>query len=106
RDLLLPKGSTRLLAGDHVFVALRPKARWLLDHVFSPEDSPLVDEPLDGRTSLAELRTAYGLDLPAAPDTTLAEFLRDRLGREAEPDDRVREGMLRFTVLSVDSHGM
>jgi potassium/hydrogen antiporter len=105
RDLVLPKGSTRILAGDHVFVTLRPKARWLLDHVFSPEDSPLLPEPLDGRATLNELHREYGLTLPGSERTTLGQLVRDELGRAAQPGDEVRLGMLRFTVLTVEPDG-
>ncbi|HLT39032.1 MAG TPA: potassium/proton antiporter [Enhygromyxa sp.] len=105
RALVVPKGSTEILPGDHVFVTLRPKSRWLVDHVFSPEGAALLVETLDGRTTLAELEARYGLPLPGAPTSTLADILRERLGRPARKGDTVTFGMLRFTVFDSDRNG-
>ncbi|HVI02327.1 MAG TPA: potassium/proton antiporter, partial [Enhygromyxa sp.] len=105
RELVVPKGSTVILPGDHVFVTLRPRSRWLVDHVFSPEGSAMLLEPLDGRASLAELEQRYGLPLPGEPSRTLAELLTDTLGRSVQRGDQVKLGMLRFTVADVDRHG-
>lgn len=104
-ELLVPKGSTFILPGDHVFVTLRRSARWLLDHVFSPTGSPLMPEPMPGGLTLAQLRSTRGLPLVGDPQETLAEFIRGRLGRRPEPGDAVHVGMLRFVVLDVDAHG-
>jgi cell volume regulation protein A len=106
RELVVPKGTTVVLPGDHVFVTLRPRSRWLVDHVFSPEGSATLFEPLDGRTSLAELEQRYGLPLPGQPTDTLADALRERLGRALQRGDQVSFGMLRFTIADVDSQGV
>lgn len=105
RELVVPKGSTVVLPGDHVFVTLRPKARWLVDHVFSPEGSAVLTEPLDGRATLAQLEAVHGLPLLGDRNSTLGELLRERLGRAVERGDQVCFGMLRFTVLDVDRNG-
>lgn len=104
-DMVVPKGSTTLHAGDHVFVTLRPKARWLLDHVFSPQRSPLIADPISGRSTLKELRATQGISLPGDPSCTLASFLRHEIGRSLERGDELRLGMLRFLVLDVDGDG-
>ncbi|MFO7566998.1 MAG: potassium/proton antiporter [Enhygromyxa sp.] len=106
RALVVPKGSTELLPGDHVFVTLRPSSRWLVDHVFSPEGTALLVEALDGRATLATLEAEYGLPLPGERDSTLADALRARLGRPVQKGDEVSFGMLRFTVLEVDRDGL
>lgn len=104
-EMILPRGSTVLQPGDHVFVTLRPKDRWMLDHAFSPGTSPLLAEPLDGKASFAELHEHHGLPLLADGETTLATYLRERLGRAARPGDEVPVGLLRFVVLEVDRAG-
>ena len=106
RELVVPKGSTEILPGDHVFVTLRPKSRWLVDHVFSPEGTALLVEALDGRATLAELEARYGLPLPGARTSTLADALREQLGRPVQTGDQVSFGMLRFTVTDVDRSGV
>lgn len=105
RELVVPKGSTVVCPGDHVFVTLRPRSRWLVDHVFSPEGSTMLVEPLDGRMSLAELEQRHGLPLPGAPTSTLADALGERLGRTPQPGDQVSFGMLRFSIADVDRQG-
>lgn len=106
RELMVPKGSTEILPGDHVFVTLRPKSRWLVDHVFSPEGTALLIEALDGRATLAELEARYGLPLPGARTSTLTDALHERLGRPVQKGDQVSFGMLRFTVTDVDRSGV
>lgn len=105
RELVVPRGSTEILPGDHVFVTLRPKSRWLVDHVFSPEGAALLVETLDGQMALAELESRYGLPLPGEPTTTLADALRARIDRPVERGDQVKIGMLRFSVIDVDRDG-
>lgn len=106
REMLVPKGSTVILPGDHVFVTLRPKSRWLVDHVFSPTGTASILEALDGDTRLGELESRYGLPLPGERTTTLATLLRERLGRPARRGDQVSFGMLRFTVTEVGRGGL
>ncbi len=105
-QLVVPKGSTVILPGDHVFVTLRPSSRWLLDHVFSPGSTPMLAEPLRGDMSLAELAERHGLPLPGEPSSTLGSYLRSELGRPAHPGDGVQLGLLRFHVLDVDRDGV
>ena len=106
RELVVPKGTTVILPGDHVFVTHRPSSRWLLDHVFSPGHSPLLPEPLPGQTTLREIAARHGLSLPGDEATTLGRFLRERLDHPAERGDEVRIGMLRFTVLDIGDDGL
>ncbi len=105
-EMVVPKGSTVILPGDHVFVTLRPSARWLLDHVFSPGPSPLLSEPLRGKLTLAELKARHGLPVPGDPTSTLGAYLLSELGRPAQAGDVISLGLLRFTVLDVDRDGL
>src|SRR5690606_38399443 len=55
-----PRGSTRVLPGDTMFVVIREGARPLVDRVFgTPEPSPVMPEavefPLRGDTTISEL---------------------------------------------------
>lgn len=105
-EMVVPRGSTVILPGDHVFVTLRPRLRWLVDHVFSPEgSSPILAQPVDGATTLAELQARHGLPLPGDPEMTLAAFLQQHLQRPATRGDEVELGMLRFTILDTDRNG-
>src|SRR5690606_36371121 len=104
-EMVVPKGNTIILPGDHVFVTLRPNARWLLDHVFSPKGSPLLPHPISGNTTLKELRASHGLSLPGDPDRTIANFMREQLNRPAVRGDEIYLGMIRFLVLDIDGQG-
>mgnify|MGYP006177170241 CR=1 FL=1 len=67
RDIIPPRGSTRLLPGDHAFVVLRPDVRQLVDRAFapgsaeSPEPLPPVEFPLSPRTRVADDATPLPL---------------------------------------------
>lgn len=106
QHMIVPKGRTVLLPGDQIFVTLRPSARWLLDHVFSPQSSPLLSDPLAGTLTLAQLRTRHGVALGGEQTRTLAEWVGERLAGPARVGGSVREGMLEFTVLETDGRGM
>jgi cell volume regulation protein A len=83
-----PRGSTTLLAGDHLFVVLRPEARPFADRVFakanalSPEPWPRTELRLKGTTRAEDLRNAYDIALSTRDDATLDEILRQHLGGE------------------------
>ncbi|HET9947791.1 MAG TPA: potassium/proton antiporter [Longimicrobiales bacterium] len=85
-EVIPPRGSTRLAAGDHAFVVVRPEIRPLVDRAFSPgrvpEQAPLPasEFPLSPRTRVADLVEFYGIEVQAAPDCTLEHLLRERLG--------------------------
>lgn len=66
--------------------------------------SPLADTlELDGATSIRDLETQYGIELPSnAGFETLAGFLLYRLGYIPKPGDRVTYGGRLFTVLEMD----
>ena len=96
QEVVAPRGSTRLESGDYVFVSLRPEVRPLVDRVFSgstPKDIPaLVEVPLRGRTTLAELETFYGVRIEGPPDMTLHQLLSERLGEGLVPGASVLTG--------------
>src|SRR5690606_28974464 len=96
KELIPPRGSTRIEPGDHVFVVLRPETRPLVDRVFAHDQTkqeelpPLVEFPLMGTTTAEELREFYGIELPIPPDRTLDELIRDELGDQLSEQSSVR----------------
>lgn len=84
-EIITPRGSTRLLAGDHASLVLKPQVRRLVDRVFAPEGHladeplPLVEFPLSPRTRVADLVEFYGIQIDAPAESTLEMLLRTRL---------------------------
>ncbi len=99
-----PRGSTRLRAGDHVFVVLTPGARTLVDRIFTGEAENVtalpmeVEFPLRGETTVGELEEFYGIMVDADPTHTLEEVLRDRLGERLEEGRGVTVGAVKLKV--------
>ena len=82
--LMIPRGSTAIEVGDHVFVAMRSKLQPLIDRLFAP-DAASVDLPeglvvrFPGYTTLAQLDQFFGLtsDLHNThPSMTIGQFLQ------------------------------
>lgn len=96
--IIPPRGSTTILAGDHVFVVLRPETRAFVDYVFrgrNLKDEGLVlhgEFPLEGTATVADLREFYGIELDAPDDATLGRLVRERLGRAPDVNDEVQVG--------------
>ncbi|MFS8637465.1 MAG: potassium/proton antiporter [Gemmatimonadota bacterium] len=85
--IIPPRGSTRLEAGDHVFLVLQQRVRPLVDLVFArgapaPGAFPThVEFPLTGDTTVGDLKNFYGIEVEAESDElTLDQLLRERLG--------------------------
>lgn len=88
-ELIPPRGTTRVEAGDHLFIVMRPELRTLVNRVFSreaPEPLPtLIEFPLMASMTAAELSEFYGIQLDADGDLTLAEVITARLGDTLGP---------------------
>jgi CBS domain containing-hemolysin-like protein len=66
-----------------------------------PPESETLE--LDGATSIRDLETQYGIELPTnAGFETLAGFLLYRLGYIPKPGDSVADGKRLFTVVAMD----
>jgi potassium/hydrogen antiporter len=110
RQVIPPRGSTQILAGDHVFVLLRPGVRGIVDRVLSrltgdSEPTADVDFLLRGATRVADLEEFYGVPLDAPGSSSLDEVLRERLGRDLEPGDMLDVGPVGLVVREVvDGH--
>lgn len=109
RDVIPPRGTTRIEPGDHVFVVLRPEVRSAVDRVFAARDAAepalpaLAEFPLQGATTAADITEFYGVSLDVDPGRSLAEILVQRCGNRAlRPGTSVEVGSVRLTVRVVD----
>ena len=65
----MPRGTTVLMPGDHVFVAMRIRLEPLINRLFEPDPEP-PELPLDlalsfhSATTVEQLHGSYGLPLP------------------------------------------
>jgi cell volume regulation protein A len=105
KQVIPPRGSTKILAGDSVFVLLRPGVRDMVDHVFAPagEDddwhpAASFEFPLRGTTRLSEVEEFYGIHVDAPEDRTLDEFLRGMLEGPPALGDRVAAPPVTFII--------
>jgi potassium/hydrogen antiporter len=107
--IIPPRGSTRLNADDHVFVVLQPRARPMVDRVFSvyseaAEIPPLVEFPMDAlTTTVHDLHEYYGVKLHGDERATLAEYLESALGPEPEIGAELRDIDIHLRVLEVEN---
>jgi potassium/hydrogen antiporter len=81
--IIPPRGSTRVLPGDHVFLVLRPGVRPLVNRAFGPggaaEDADArVEFPLAPETTVGELEDYYGVQIDSPPSVTIAELIEQR----------------------------
>lgn len=98
-----PRGSTRIRAGDHLFIVLTPAVRPLVDRIFAghADDAPLspdVEFPLRGDTTVADVAEFYGISVDADPAQTLEELLHARLGGRLEEGRGITLGAVKLKV--------
>ncbi|CAA9322611.1 MAG: K(+)/H(+) antiporter NhaP2 [uncultured Gemmatimonadetes bacterium] len=111
QEFIPPRGSTRVEAGDHLFVVLRSEVRTLVDRVFtrSPraegEMPAVVEFPLRGTTTVGELEEFYGIRLQAPDSSTLDVVVRESLGEGARPGSRVVFGEIALSVHRMGEDG-
>lgn len=80
RDQVIPpRGRTRIEAGDHVFIVLRPEARPMVDDVFSNEPPVEAQEAVPGDTG------EVGKDQPASRGDGAAAPEISAVSNSAEP---------------------
>lgn len=76
-EVIPPRGSTTLVAGDHLFVVLRPDNRAFVDRTFSQDSEdyaepwPSMELRLKGTTKVEDVHHSYGLRLTAAAEDSL-----------------------------------
>lgn len=85
-----PRGSTRLLPGDQLFIVLRPEVRAFVDCVFSQaveasrSELPRGELHLKGSTHVEDIRNSYGIIFDAPEHLTLEQILRDKFEEATE----------------------
>ncbi|MDX1366466.1 potassium/proton antiporter [Pseudomonas sp.] len=88
KEVIPPRGSTALLAGDHLFVVLRPETRPFVDAVFSQalasarNDLPSSELRLKGSTTVDDIRSSYGITLEADGHLTLDALVRESMAKD------------------------
>ncbi|WP_255000845.1 potassium/proton antiporter [Cyanobium sp. Alchichica 3B3-8F6] len=92
REVLMPRGTTTLMPGDHVFVALRISLEPLINRLFDPDPEPSAlpsDLPLsfNPATTLAQLHRFYGLPLPLEMAGSAAAQSLEALLAQSAPGD-------------------
>jgi len=94
-EVIPPRGSTALQAGDHLFVVLRPETRPFVDSVFSQaleaarNDLPSSELRLKGSTTLEAIRCSYGISLGADDHLTLEALLRQSLTGDVQVGESI-----------------
>ncbi|CAM3577177.1 potassium/proton antiporter [Halomonas sp. FME1] len=106
KDVIPPRGSTTLMAGDHLFVVLRPETRPFIDCVFSDAvddiSSELPDQELKlkGSTKIDDLHHSYGLLIQEEDQhMTLDSLLRNTLAGQPNAGDSMQIEGLTLAVL-------
>jgi cell volume regulation protein A len=110
--LIPPQGKTRVEAGDHVMLVVRPGTEPLVSQIFGQSDEargaipPAYEFPLRASVTLGTLQELYGIHLPAPSAMTLGEALRRDFGA-TDPGlgDEARYGPIRLRVLSLTPGG-
>lgn len=118
-QLVPPQGTTRILAGDHAILVLRPETRPLVNQIFgrSEEQRGVIPEalefPLRANITCGELGEFYGIKLDCEDQFTLEElFRRERSPESPRVNDQLRIGPLQLRVralneeLGIDLIGM
>jgi cell volume regulation protein A len=108
-----PHGKTRIEAGDHVIIVLRPETRPLVNNIFArgaierEELPPELEFPLRANVTVGELEAFYGIHMEAPPRTTLSEFLRSRLeGEELKVGASVACGQIALSIRGMSESGV
>lgn len=106
KDVIPPRGSTSLMAGDHLFVVLRPETRAFIDCVFSDavgvvsNELPDQELKLKGSTKIDDLYHSYGLLIQAEDgQTTLDSLIRDTLPSQPEVGASIHIDGMRLAVV-------
>jgi cell volume regulation protein A len=114
QKIKLPKGSSRIEAGDHVIVVLRPHVRAMVDRIFSRPYGAGADQkwpassefPLRADIKIGDLESFYGITIGEEKGLSLEEWLT----RQIEPDllaadQFVDRAMLRLRIMEMNSQG-
>ncbi|WP_191601038.1 potassium/proton antiporter [Marinomonas algicola] len=105
-DVFPPRGSTKLLPEDHLFIVLKPGLRDYVDCIFSTiEPNLATDLPngtlfLKGSSTLEDIARAYGIRIGAVDNSKLSAFLKQEMPvLEVGRQYKAKEGV--FTITSL-----
>ena len=104
KEIIPPRGTTRIEAGDHVFVVLRASVRPLIDRMFAPRSTPPESRvvrlafPLAASTTVGDVEEHYGLHLDPVAERTLADLMVERLGGDLVEGASMDAGEFRLAV--------
>lgn len=111
-EIIPPQGKTRVQAGDHVILVLRPGIQALVNQVFGRNSEArgsipdAVEFPLRGSTTVGELQEFYSIDMKELPNMTLAEAIRRQcFNKRATLGEAVCFDRLRLRVLQLTNDG-
>lgn len=103
-EVIPPRGSTLLHAGDHLFIVMKPDVREFVDLVCagvseaSHQELPAAELRLKGYTKVEDLQHSYGIELSAEAGLSLDELLRRSFAGEPEKDQGKDFGDVRLYV--------
>jgi cell volume regulation protein A len=110
-DIIPPQGSTRIEAGDHVILVLRPGTRPLVNQVFAStletrdELPSQLEFPLRGSIRVGELEDVYGIKMHSPAQHTLDEALRGRIRNKATVGRIVVFGQIGLRIRKLAADG-
>jgi potassium/hydrogen antiporter len=112
-QIIPPQGLTRIEAGDHVILVLRPGTQPLVNQVFGRDTDErgivpkAIEFPFRGSTTVGELEEFYSIHIDVPPETTLDEVMRRKLGPDQTVVDAAVEfGALRFRIQRLSHDGV
>ncbi|WP_105903415.1 potassium/proton antiporter [Vibrio gangliei] len=102
-----PRGSTLLLAGDHLFIMMAPNMRDFVDQACSSIDE--VPEPtiynsellLKGFTKVSDIHYSYGIHIPTEQHLSLAEVLMQAFDGAPQQDEAKNLGDITLYVRDI-----
>lgn len=109
RGVVMPRGTTLLMPGDHVFVAMRISLEPLINRLFDPDPEPPelpaeLQLSFNAATTVEQLYGFYGLPLlPELAGSTAAQSLAALLA-QSTPGDSLQLGALRIRPGSDPEH--
>ncbi len=105
KQVIPPRGSTRIHVGDHVFVVVAPESRhpvdWVFTHRLGKDAWESHEIPVRGTTKAGDVMRMYNIDLQANPHHTLEELIR-RQGQQIHLDMMVEVGAAFLHVREVE----
>lgn len=103
-DVIAPRGSTLMHAGDHLFIVLKPEVREFVDLACSgmaetsSQGLPETELRLKGYTKVEDVQHSYGITLNAESGLSLNEVLQQAFAGEPVIDAAKDFGSVRLYV--------